>query len=670
MRVLLVDNYDSFTWNLAHQLYRVSGCMPTVIASDDPGFRPGDLDDFDAAIISPGPGRPERPADLGHSAAVLRDGRLPVLGVCLGHQAIGHLLGAPVRHAPEPMHGRLSPIHHDGRGLFADIPSPAEVVRYHSLVLGALPPELERSAWTAEGLIMGLRHRSRPLWGLQFHPESICTRCGDTLLANFCRLVRARRPPRPIRRPPPSPPRGALRVFTRRLPAALDAPDIYRACFADSPSSFWLDGGADPARPGVSFMGDCSGPRSRILRYDAHRRRVHISGPGGELVREASIFDVLREDLAAHSAANPSPYSFGLGWVGYLGYECKADCGGEATHRSDTPDAALIFADRAIAFDHRSGALTLMLLGRDLSELDDWAEALRRRLDRPPPQPPAPTAAPHFRYAHSPRAYLARIADCQHLIREGESYEICLTNQASAEARLDPLGSYLALRRVNPAPFAALLRFPDFSVLSASPERFLKIGPDGLAESKPIKGTSPRSADEREDRLLAEALRSSEKERAENLMIVDLVRSDLGRVCTPDSVSVPGLFQIESFATVHQLVSTVRGVLSPGTSPVDCVRACFPAGSMTGAPKVRTMQIIDRLEGRARGVYSGALGYLSLDGAVDLSVVIRSLVLHPNRVTFGTGGAIVALSDPRAELEETTLKAAALIAALGISRYD
>ncbi|CAM5360851.1 hypothetical protein GCM10010329_23510 [Streptomyces spiroverticillatus] len=266
---------------------------------------------------------------------------------------------------------------------------------------------------------------------------------------------------------------------------------------------------------------------------------------------------------------------------------------------------------------------------------------------------------------HERDDYLRLIDACHEEIAAGESYEICLTNLAAAEHALDPWEGYPALRRFSPAPYAALLRFGALSVLSSSPERFLRLSAERIAESKPIKGTRPRGATAREDQEIIDGLRGSEKDRAENLMIVDLVRNDLGRHAETGSVEVSKLFDVETYATVHQLVSTVRARLRTDRSPVDLVRAAFPAGSMTGAPKTRTMQIIDRLESGPRGIYSGAIGYFSLSGAVDLSVAIRTAVVTPGRVRYGVGGAVVALSDAEEEFEETAVKAAPLLALIG-----
>lgn len=269
-----------------------------------------------------------------------------------------------------------------------------------------------------------------------------------------------------------------------------------------------------------------------------------------------------------------------------------------------------------------------------------------------------------LRQRRSPQRYREEIEACKRYLTAGHSYEICLTNKVVAEASPDPLELYRALRQVNPAPFAAYLRFGDLAVLSSSPERFLAVDREGWAETRPIKGTSRRGATPDEDASLASALCVDEKNRAENVTIVDLMRNDLGRVCEVGTVDVPELMQVETYETVHQLVSSVRGRLRGEVGAAECVRACFPPGSMTGAPKLRTMEIIDELEGEARGPYSGAIGFLGLGGGCDLSVAIRTIVVNAGAIAIGAGGAVVVDSNPEDEFEEVLLKARASIAAI------
>jgi para-aminobenzoate synthetase len=679
MRTLLIDNFDSFTYNLFHLLAEVNG-RPPVVVRNDVDWSSLDPRDFDSVVISPGPGRPGRERDFGVSARAIRDWDRPVLGVCLGHQGLCELLGGTVGYAPEPIHGLASAIHHTGRDLFAGIPEPFTAVRYHSLAVTALSEEFEPLAWTADDVLMGVRHRERPLWGVQFHPESIGTENGRELLANFRDLSGHRAsPPRPATavagRPRSEPP---YRLAVRRIDEAPDPETAYRELFAGRPRTFWLDGAAG-AEVGSRFsmMGDGTGPLAEFVTYRVPERTVRVERPGRPAeVLPGPFFDYL--DARLRERALPPderlPFDFNLGYVGYLGYELKAETGGTAAYDAPTPDAALLFADRAVVFDHQEGTCYLLALGEgdDDPRAAAWldhTEARVRRLPAAGAHPAAPEHVPALPYElrHSEDEYLKRIAECGQEIHEGESYEICLTNMAVARVTADPLRTYAYLRRVSPVPYGALLDFPGVAVLSASPERFLSVGADRVVESKPIKGTRPRGGTPEEDAALRRELRDSPKDRAENLMIVDLVRNDLGAVCEVGSVHVPHLFAVETYAPVHQLVSTVRGMLRPGASAVDCVRAAFPGGSMTGAPKLRTMEIIDRLEDGPRGVYSGALGWFSLSGAADLGMVIRTIVITPETVGFGVGGAIVAASDPAAEFEETLVKSRAMADALGLS---
>jgi para-aminobenzoate synthetase len=453
------------------------------------------------------------------------------------------------------------------------------------------------------------------------------------------------------------------KVIARQLDCVPDAESAFHAIYGNSDNAFWLDRSA-----GSSFMGDASGPHARVATYDATRQEVTADGR----VHSGSLFDWLGADLERIKVDVPElPFDFALGWVGALGYELKSQTGGERAHTASTPDAWMLFADRALGFDHSTQscyALALAPIGGEAAAhawITDVATKLRDTLPLAPAERPDTDRIGPLRLRHSRLEYAARIADCQRELADGHSYEICLTNMVEADGSLDAWTAYRYLRRTHPAPFGAYLRCGAFSVLSCSPERMLRIDRDRWAESKPIKGTRPRGRTAEEDEELRVELATDPKERAENLMIVDLVRNDLGRCAEVGTVRVDDAFAVETYSSVHQLVTTVRAKLRADTHVTDCVRALFPAGSMTGAPKIRTMKIIDGLEAGARGIYSGCIGYFSLSGAADFSVVIRTLVLFPDRLSYGVGGAITALSDVDAEFEETAVKAAPLLSLLG-----
>jgi para-aminobenzoate synthetase len=702
MSTLLIDNYDSYTYNVFHLLAAASGEEPIVVHNDMVSWKALSRWDFGAIVLSPGPGRPDRWHDFGVCTDILRFSQAPVLGVCLGHQGLGHVLKANVTTAPMAMHGRLSKVKHTGGGLFAGIPQDFSVVRYHSLaVTGSLGEEGREIAWTADGVVMGIEHATRPLWGVQFHPESISTEHGHRLFENFYALARERRPPSKGRLKQPSvPPRRCAKRSTSESRARLhvsehageaDCERLFEALLSDQEHAFWLDSAEHPTQLGqCSYLGASLGAHRLVLEYDVEEGLVTSHDAAGTQTTKETIFGALERELAARALPTPSTPGRGLagGFVGYLGYECKADCGSSNTHSSDIPDAVQLFANRMIAVDHASGrtyCIAVSLDEDDAREAESWlakAQAeVGRTLGAAPrpldaagaPTPPQDGSVPQdgpvvFRPARGREQYLADIARCQSALAAGESYEVCLTDQIHTDAAPDPWYLYRGLRRSNPAPFAAFLKLGGVSIVSSSPERFLSVDRARKVMARPIKGTAPRSADPVADEATRKELAEDEKTFAEHLMIVDLLRNDLGRVCEVDTVRVPELMKIEQYATVHQMISNIEGTLEAGRSAIDCVRACFPGGSMTGAPKLRTMEIIDDIEREARGVYSGAIGWFGLDGTVDLSIVIRTIVMRmgggANITTIGAGGAIVMQSDPEEEFEEILLKARAPMAAI------
>ncbi|MGO1070341.1 aminodeoxychorismate synthase component I [Lysobacter sp. CA199] len=679
MRCLLIDNYDSFTWNLADQIGRAFGDAPRVVHNDDYGWDELQADDrYDCIVISPGPGSVTREADFHVSRQAIERSALPLLGVCLGFQGIAHAYGGRIVHAPEPVHGRIAEVSHDGSDLFAGVPAPLQVVRYHSLIAAApLPAALQATAHSQDGLIMALRHRQRPQWGVQFHPESILTEHGIDLIANFRDLARRHRGrafvsvSAPVAHAPVRAPRVVrLRALQRPLQAAgagpVDAETVFAAVYASQAHSFWLDSQIAEDAAACSFMGAVE---------DADLRGYRIADDDAALSAGQALLAELEAELEGCEveAADGLPFDFRGGYVGYLGYEMKAVFDGERGAGTTLPDALWMRVRRFLAFDHASGRGWAIAIARaDGDGAADEIAAAQRWIDASCEQ--VAQLSGQAAQAHAPalqslevemdlgrQDYLAAIGACRRAIVDGESYQVCLTNHFRFRAQLDALALYRQMRRGNAAPFGAYLRSGRCHVLSTSPERFLRVNRDGRIQTKPIKGTIRRSRDPQRDAQYAQRLAVSDKDRAENLMIVDLMRNDLNRVAVRGSVEVPKLREIESYRTVHQLVSTVEAQLRPDRSLIDLLRATFPGGSISGAPKQRTMQIIDRLERSARGVYCGSIGYLGYNRVADLNIGIRTLSYDGDSVAFGAGGAITWLSEADAEFEEVLLKAEAVL---------
>jgi para-aminobenzoate synthetase component I len=339
------------------------------------------------------------------------------------------------------------------------------------------------------------------------------------------------------------------------------------------------------------------------------------------------------------------------------------------THPGDKPDVQPLGLqiDRLVCLDHDTGEATLYALGGEWSgELDDWRTQVSELLGhrKPVATPVLPHEMPMV-WRDSPQRYLEMIRLAQEAIRDGDAYQLCLTTEVSCEGVIDPVALHRVMRELNPTHHQALIRFDDVTLVSASPETFLNITSSGVVTTRPIKGTRPRGVTPEEDRALARDLQASEKEQAENLMIVDLMRNDLSPVCELGSISVPELLIVETYASVHQLVSTVEGQLRKDVDLVDVISRTFPAGSMTGAPKRRAVQLLAGWEETPRGYYSGVFGVWRPDGSSSVAMTIRTAVVTPHRVQVGVGGGITALSDPGAEVAEVGIKALPFMTALG-----
>ncbi|HRI52184.1 MAG TPA: aminodeoxychorismate synthase component I [Pseudomonadota bacterium] len=460
--------------------------------------------------------------------------------------------------------------------------------------------------------------------------------------------------------------------------------------------AFLLDSAKDPDKLGqYSFLGadpfcvfTAKHQRGAPPGAGAHIELSFHPTPDGPPQRQRSVGDplaalrrLLRTYAVAPAEYSAQPVPLLSGAVGYIGYEAGyfieslPDLGEDDL---ELPDIWLLLCDSLLAHCHRTGRSYLSVIGRGADPAaaaqkataaqEKWLQlltAFEAAPDLDPEPPPDGEPAELQLHAHFDRArYCQAVETVKEHIFAGDAYEVCLSHRLDAAFTGDPLHLYAALRRINPAPFASLLKLDELYVLSSSPERFLRLGADRVAESRPIKGTRPRGRTPEEDAALYRELGASIKDRAENSMIVDLVRNDLGRIAKFGSVHVPELMIIETYATVFQLVSTIRATLEDAVDAVELLRACFPGGSMTGAPKIEAMKLIDSLEPVKRGIYAGSIGYLDFAGSLDLSIVIRTLVLKGGRCYFSVGGAVVADSDPGEEYAETLAKAQALIAAL------
>ncbi|CED82903.1 Para-aminobenzoate (PABA) synthase ABZ1 [Phaffia rhodozyma] len=834
-RVLILDFYDSYTNNLLALFSDYPDLLVhqrvLVIHQDQfswEEFQSLILPSIDCVILSPGPGRPDNPADFGFASKLITSIDIPILGICLGQQGIATSLGGNIIHVKEIQHGQKSRIKHLGTGVFEGVTDGVEMVTYNSLGVdrASLPEELQVDAWKEddESAIMGLSHKSKPIYGVQFHPESIHSSQGHLLIHNFLRKVLAyitplkaesscaltssfnmldytiptwlqavsavspssiasEKPSSITSIPPPTQPslNGCSKRFKLRthrfkqLGQHLPIEQVFDSLYHIRPSGLptkpsrsssssalgemWLDSSKvnDPnsfsysylSRPNHLLSYELRPERKLLLHTESNSAGIQLSiPPSSHVSGDASLFEALgalqkslsaRISLPDGSKAEDGP-EWKAGWIGWFNYEMKAESlagyhlppalDRSLDERSGGQDAMFAYSSTVLALEHSTKEWILIGLSDQLNgaeadkgalhglerslidhgvrfgvDDDEWdAEVKRVELglsksigkegdDR---TGVCPSLRP-FVSDQSGEEYVSLVEAARSAIHEGESYELTMTTQFRSSFLPSSGGShpstnenghapgqeideeasyrlYLLLRKSNPAPYSSFLRFPclDTTVVSSSPERFLKITNSGQVEMKPIKGTVGRCLDDKEeDERRKNALEADRKEIAENLMIVDLIRADLLSICLPSSVKVPKLIRVETYDHVHTLVTTVVGQLNEGVGTVEALGRCFPPGSMTGAPKLRSVQILDELEGHApRGIYSGALGYLSLDGAADFSVVIRTMIVQNDQIQIGAGGAITWLSNAQAEWDEVLVKVGSVTKGLPVTRTE
>jgi len=670
--IFLLDNHDSFTYNL----YQYFGELGEDVLVKRQGFITlAQIDAMhpDLIVISPGPCTPdESPFSLEIIEHFM--GLVPILGVCLGHQAIGQFFGGKVVKAKRPIHGKTTPIFHDQQGVFTDLVNPLEGTRYHSLVIerSTLPDELLITAESEDGEVMGIRHKVHPIEGIQFHPEAILTQFGHQLLNNA--LLKAKMWHLK--------PNGAPWIV-KQVSISLPPCRLFSA-FKDAPSPFFLDSGNDYKELGrYSYMG--SSPFLEASAYPDHIELLQMNHPQLEIIplHKSESLNFLNEAQRKYHVLH-SPFPFSGGAVGFLNYDLKDKLESLPNDTSDDLNLPLwrfAWYDGIVIYDHLQKEYWITACGMnedgtchaDLAQtrIENLEKTLYACVPEPLVEPGNLNKPEHPNTTFTPitpsvshAQYLNDLQLVIDYIYAGDIYQANLTQRFSMVWEGDPWNLYSHLHRQNPAPFAAFLPYSDFQILCSSPERFIRVQTDGQIETRPIKGTRPRGKSPEEDHTLALELQKSPKDRAELTMIIDLERNDLGRICEFGTVKVTDLIKLEKYPTVWHLASTVTGQLRRGLEPSDIIQAVFPGGSITGAPKIRAMEIIEELELYKRGLYTGSIGYMGFDGAWDFNIVIRTILLKDGKAFVHVGGGIVADSIPESEYIETLDKAKALFRVL------
>ena len=440
---------------------------------------------------------------------------------------------------------------------------------------------------------------------------------------------------------------ASRQLFARNFAGWVAPADCFAAFYAESERAFWFDRETHPADR-FSVMGEADEIEEFFTRDEGLVPIAHSQTKFSAFVKGSSDLDL--------------PFDWRPGLVFALAYDPESV-------------SRVLTVTRGMVFDHDTRQMWFIGFFASQKAFDRWYHAALLNLTLTGGNSlgyrfalRAKRGVRNLTARHDDQTYLGLIKSAQAEIAAGNVYQLCLTNQLTAQHNLDPLDVFYRLREINPAPYSGYLRVGEFALVSASVEQFLSANRAGTLQTKPIKGTRARASETQEgaDELVAAELASNIKERAENLMIVDLMRNDLAKVCEPDSVQVTKLFEVESFASVHQLVSTIQGQLKPELNHVDALSSMFPGGSMTGAPKIRAIELIEKFEKGPRGIYSGLFGYLGHFDHSDVAMVIRSIVFEGQNLSIGIGGGITSDSDPEFEVAETKLKARALLAALGV----
>jgi len=698
-RILFIDNYDSFTYNVRQLLLdTITGCQVIVVRNDTIDRRKllELVDYFDAVVVGPGPGRPDMLEDV-HVIPDLWNipppKMLPVLGICLGMQSLCVRFGGQLKQLSTVKHGQVSSISHCGEDIFMGI-GEFHATLYHSLFVDVADIEklkvLGHTNDAENGFVtMSVRHVTYPFWGVQYHPDSACSEKSAHLIHNWWKLVQSwnklhQRVPMycdalfnyditPVKNLAAGRPKQPqVEVSWRCIEQSLDAAKVCTILDAKNSEKFaMLESRASPGE--WTVIGVLDETTTEITHVvGAMEVELHSSSSKRKLPLSDSVWSFLAEWMAQKRVCNgPKDSPFVGGLIGYIDYEAGVDTiqvNVQGLQRRPQYDIDLLFVDRSIVI-HESGQRTFIQSTRTDDEA--WLQCMQEQLENIgtiPVQNSSPVMSPPSVVLPNQETYQKNILKAKDYLNQGDSYELCLTAQTTVTllSPRNPWDMYLDLRRTNPAPYGSFLKLSGACLLGSSPERFLSWTKDGLCELRPIKGTVKKCKDMCFQ--TASCLLNTPKERAENLMIVDLIRHDLHQIA--DNVHVAQLMTVEEYKNVFQLVSVIRGQVAHAEEGFNVLCHSLPPGSMTGAPKKRSVELLQNMEQSPRGVYSGVCGYWSLCGNGDWSVIIRSAFQYhddpPELWRVSAGGAITALSDVNEEWEEMKTKLASILQIFGV----
>ncbi len=641
---LLIDNKDSFVYNLSSCIKEYKKEV-IIIRNDklDKKVIEKIITDnkIKGIIISPGPGSPK---DNPEVIELIKDykEKLPILGVCLGHQMIAYAFGYKIKKNHFPKHGKVENIVHDKKNLFFNIDSPMQITRYHSLIVddNKIEDNFIVNSRSDDDAIMAITHKEYRIYGIQFHPEAVLTLEGKTIIKNFidvCENV-------------------IQKTYTYKIENINTLCEIAKAMFNVKEEFVFLDTTLLDKENKYSILG-----MSCDTKISNKNGKTYIN----DIETDGEFEDILDEKLKINKEVNHTKLPFINGGLGYFSYDygMKFENIVSRHKKNDEVDEAAVYFFRYYLIEDKEKNEVFLATQQNIKDFYNYLkDILNSKINK---------TIKHInkkeKSLFEKNDYIEAIRKTINHIIEGDVYIMNLTRTIKTASSTNPFEMYEFLSKNNPFPYGGFINTKDFSIISSSPERFIKVK-DKFIETCPIKGTRKRGKDKKEDEVLKNELINSAKDKSELLMIVDLERNDMNRICKSGSVKVKELYKLKTYSTVYHLVANIVGELEKDISFSDILKAMFPGGSITGAPKIRAMEIIDELEKNNRGIYTGSMGYIGYDESIDLNILIRTAVYKDGIYSVGVGGGITCESEEEFEYEETTQKFLALKDA--IMNYD